>query len=190
MKTLDETRIDREEINNAVSRLKQRQAGMTEQYNQALSHLANCMDLWARGNMTEDDLNSAYLQTNLLKLKSDPELFNLAHAALEAKMKYNLKINAALIATKQKHAMETEYKKLFNCAVANGKTLSEGEKIKLRENVTNDYRRDLDNLFMALNDYTFKYNRSTSNTTFQEYSKIDFYPVPDTTGNTTQLETV
>lgn len=186
MKTLDETRIARKEITNAASRLNQRQADMTEQYNLALSHLANCVGLWARGTMAEDALDSVYLQTSLLKSKADPELFRLANEVLEAEMKHNLKVNNTIILEKRNREQVSKYKKLFNAAVADGRQLSDRQKIPLRESVTNEYSRDLDILFAALNDYSFKYEGRLSNPTFQEHSKIDYYPVPDATENTTQ----
>lgn len=172
-------RDDRKEIADAIDRLDQRHAHAVEQYNSAVQDLSTSLESWARGNLAEEALSAAYTKVNTLKPMTDIDPFRRAKEPLDAEIK-------SLEETYQKQRRETviqervtEYKKLFNAAVNNSRRLSRDEVINLRSTVTNDYQHDLDKLFAALIDYCFKFRGHSSAPTFQEYSKIDYYPVSD-----------
>lgn len=177
---------DQREISNAINRLDQRHTDIIEQHNNAVSELTNALESWAKGTLTEEALNTAYANADFPKSMYDPEPFRLAKESLEAEIKRLSETHQKLRHQTVVQERLSKYKKLFNTALASGKKLSDNEKNMLRSTVTIDYSRDLDKLFAGLNDFHFKFEGRSLTPTFQEYSKIDYYPVQDTTENTTQ----
>jgi DNA repair ATPase RecN len=179
MEKIEENRTARNEAANAIIRLEQMQATAIDQYNKSVSELSTNLESWARGASLELPLTEAFSRLNNLKSMTYPAPYRLAKDSLETEiMRLDEEINKLHIQINRERKI-LEYKKLFNAAVANGKKLSKAEEVKLKTNTTAEYQTDLHKLFMALNDFTFKYKGRTANPTFQEFSKIEFYPVAD-----------
>lgn len=176
METVQGIRKAREEVLNAINRLDQKQADTAEKYNQAVQGLSSELVAWSRGELTEEALHDAYTRTNLLKLMADPAPFNLARLSLEREAKRLHEFSQSLMRKNEAQEKASKFKTLFNTAVANGRKLSDAEKSQLRMAASQEYINDLNKLFAALNDYSFKFNNRLESPTFQEYSQIAFYP--------------
>jgi hypothetical protein len=164
-------------ITNAINRLDQRHTDAVEQSNSAALELSNALKSWALGTMEEDVLETAHVKAGSLKSMANPEPFRFAKESLETEIEH---LDEAYQKSRKEavtQEREAEYKLLFNTAVTNGKKLTNDEEIKLKSTVTEQYVCDLNKLFPALNDYCFKFNRHPTPPTFQEYSKIDYYPI-------------